>query len=514
MEQKPGPAGAAERELPASTDVLVVGYGPVGATIACLLGRYGVRAVVVDKATDILMMPRAIGLDNEAQRILQMAGLGDDAFAKVALPECRMYSPYFGEFARFQTAGVIDGYAKLVTFYQPDLERALRAEAARHASVVCAPGVELLGFSETGNGLRAGLRRADGSRAELAARYLIGADGAGSMVRRLIGQEFRGRSYAEDWLIVDARNSSRPIDHIEFHCRPRGASPHIPAPGARERWEFMLGPGETAEQMERDDEIAKLLAPWGDPADMCIERKAVYRFHARCCDSFRRGRVFLAGDAAHITPPFVGQGLVSGLRDAANLSWKLAWVLRGSAAPAVLDSYDVERRPHAKAMIDLARMLGQLVRPRYPLKAIFMHGLMRALRLVPPLRRFIDGMKLKPLHRYREGLFLKDGERLCRGAWLPQGLVRSPNGAYCLSDEALGDQLALVGFGVDPRRHLARRGRRCVAGDRRKRRPDRDARTGHSPRRRRLGGPDRPSDSTSRAVRLGGGRPPRSNDPA
>jgi 3-(3-hydroxy-phenyl)propionate hydroxylase len=155
---------------------------------------------------------------------------------------------------------VIDGYPKLVTFYQPDLERALRSRVAQLPTVTCAAGVELLGFSETNDGVRARLKLSDGSDAEITTRYLIGADGASSMVRGLIGQDFRGRTYAEDWLIVDARNARNPIDHIEFHCKPRGASPHLPAPGDRERWEFMLSPGETAEQMEQNGEIKRLLA--------------------------------------------------------------------------------------------------------------------------------------------------------------------------------------------------------------------------------------------------------------
>ena len=126
----------------------------------------------------------------------------------------------------------------------------------------------------------------------------------------------------------------------------------------------MLRPGETRADMESDARVSELLAPWGGPAAMTIERKAVYRFHARTAKAFSKGRVFLAGDAAHITPPFVGQGLVAGLRDAANLSWKLAWVLQGRASPRILDSYDEERRPHAKAMIDLAKFMGRLIMPQ------------------------------------------------------------------------------------------------------------------------------------------------------
>ncbi|MDF5954741.1 FAD-dependent monooxygenase [Pseudomonas aeruginosa] len=228
------------------------------------------------------------------------------------------------------------------------------------------------------------LRSELGQSHSVRARYLIGADGASSKVRGLIGQEFEGHSYAEDWLIVDACGRERQaIDHVEFICDHRRPTPHMPAPGGRERWEFMLQPGETREQMEDAERIGQLLERWIEPSQLNIERKAVYRFHARCCERFQNGRVFLIGDAAHITPPFVGQGLVAGLRDAANLAWKLAWVLQGRAAPAILDSYDGERRPHAREMIDLAKFMGRLIMPRNAWLALFGHGLMRALSLIP-----------------------------------------------------------------------------------------------------------------------------------
>lgn len=446
-----GPASAAPAGLPTSVDVLVVGLGPVGATIACLLGRLGIRTLVVDKATEILMHPRAIGLDNEAQRILQSAGLPEGSFATMAITEARLISPWFGEFARFPTSGVIDGYPRLITFYQPDLERALRKQAATHSCVTTVGGIELVGFVDDDKEVTATLASGDGSQTQVRARYLIGADGASSIVRQLIGQDFTGQSYPEEWLIVDAVQSPRNLQVIEFHCRPDGARPHVPAPGNRERWEFMLRPGQTAEQMLADEEIRKLLAAWGDPDSMQIERRAIYRFHARCCENFRKGRVFLAGDAAHITPPFAGQGLVSGLRDAGNLCWKLAWVLRGHADPRILDSYNTERRPHADAMITLAQRLGRLIMPVNPVKAFLVHGAIRALRLIGPLRRHLDEFKLKPTLTYPNGLFVRGHARLLRGAWFPQSLVRTSDGDLVLSDEVLGDRVTLVGFGVDPR---------------------------------------------------------------
>jgi 3-(3-hydroxy-phenyl)propionate hydroxylase len=443
---------------PAAVDVLVIGNGPVGATLAALLGGHGIATLVVDKEHEVLMLPRAIALDNEALRIVQMAGLGEDAFAKIVIPQVRMHCPLVGEFGRANTSGTVDGHPKLVTFYQPDLEHAMRAQYARLPSVTTVTGLELIDLQQNQDGVVAQLRAADGTAHSVQARYLVGADGASSKVRTLIGQDFKGQSYSEDWLIVDASNREHEaIDHVEFICDHRRPTPHMPAPGGRERWEFMLRPGETREQMEDATRIAELLKPWVAPAQLTIGRKAVYRFHARCCERFQNGRVFLVGDAAHITPPFVGQGLVAGLRDVANLSWKLAWVLKGRAQPGILDSYDEERRPHAQEMIALAKMMGSMVMPSNVVKAFLGHGLMRVLRLIPRLRRLFDELDIKPKNIFKRGLFAQPlrGQTLRQGGLFPQGLVRTTEGTICLSDDVLGANLTLVGFGTDPREGLS-----------------------------------------------------------
>lgn len=437
------------------TDVLVIGYGPVGAALGCLLGQYGTKTLIVEKAPDILMAPRAMALDNEALRILQMVGLREDAFDKVAIPNVRMHCPHVGDFGKINTGGSIDGHAKLVTFYQPELERALRRQVASHDSVTTLTGVEMTGFEQDSNGVQASLAWKDGTRKLVRSHYLVAADGAGSTVRKAIGQSFEGKTYTEDWLIVDARNVPGNFDHLEFLCDPGRPTVHVVGPSGRIRWEFMLRAGETREEMEKDETIAKLLAQWTRMGDADIERKAVYRFHARSCKRYSLGRVFLVGDAAHITPPFVGQGLVAGLRDVANLSWKLDWVLRGHAAPAILDSYDEERRPHAKAMIMLARWMGHLVMPRNAVSAILIHGFMRVIRRVPGLRAYFEELGIKPKNRFRRGLFVRGRGRLVRGGCLTQAFVRDSRNRHLLSDDALGPKLTLVGFGLDPLHHLA-----------------------------------------------------------
>ena len=438
---------------PLDTDVLLVGLGPVGAALANLLGRYGVRVLAIDKSTAIFEKPRAIALDNEALRILQMVGVRDGEFATVAIPQVQYHSPLFGRFARINSAGIVDGHPSLVTFHQPELERVLRENLAQHESVEVRLGVELESFLDDGRHVHARLRNAADEALPVRARYLVGTDGASSLVRRTLGLDFDGHSFHQDWLIVDALDVPNPTDHVEFTCDPRRPSPRMVAPGGRQRWEFMLRPGERPEDMERPESVRRLLAPWCDSDRITIERTAVYRFHAREAKRFSKGRCFLAGDAAHITPPFAGQGLVAGLRDAANLAWKLAWVVRGQADPRVLDSYDQERRPHARKIIRLARILGAIVMPQSRAAAFAMHGLVSLLRLVPAGRALFEDLKLKPQNTFDQGLFwrVRGSERLRAGAMLPQGWVRPATGGEpILSDDALGLHWALIGFGMDP----------------------------------------------------------------
>ncbi len=441
-----------------SVDVLLVGMGPVGAAAANLLGRQGIRTLVIDKAPDVFTAPRAIVLDNEALRILQWAGLEDGAFETIATATVQMHSPLFGNYARANTAGAIDCHPWIVTFYQPELERVLRSRLAAYPCVQVALGTELIEFEQDADGVHATLRQADGSTASVHARFLVGADGASSFVRRHTGLGFEGKTFTQDWLVIDALDAPEPIDHIAFTCDPRRPSPHMPAPGNRQRWEFMLQPGETREEMEQPEKIRELLSPWCKPEDLTIERTAVYRFHARIVDRFSKGRVFLVGDAAHVTPPFVGQGLVSGLRDVANLSWKLASVVRGQADQSILDSYDTERRPHARSVVNFALQMGQLVMPSNRLTAFFVHGLVALAQHIPFTRAFFEDLKIKPAARFRHGLFTKGRSRskLVRGGMLPQGLVRRAVGAAVVpSDDALGARLALVGFGCDPAAKLS-----------------------------------------------------------
>ena len=344
----------------------------------------------------------------------------------------------------------------LVTFYQPELEHLLRSKLAQYPSVEVRLGVALEGFVDDGRQVQARLRGADGDAVCRCARAIWSAPTARTRwCVACSAWNSKGRTFAQDWLIVDALDVPNPIDHCEFICDPRRPTPHMVAPGGRQRWEFMLRRGERPEEMERPESVRRLLAPWCDVDAIRIERTAVYRFQAREAKSFSKGRCFLAGDAAHVTPPFAGQGLVAGLRDVANLAWKLAWVVRGQADERILDSYDAERRPHARKIINLARFLGALVMPEQPRR--------RVRRARPDARDPPAACRPRAVRR-PEGEAGRTpstaacsgatsaAERLRAGSTLPQGWVRTATGS-----------------GPDPQR---RRARAALGADRRGRRPD------------------------------------------
>lgn len=444
-------------ELPNEVDVLIVGAGPVGATLANLCGRLGLRTLLIDKLPEMQRQPRAMALDNEALRILQLAGLNEASFARVAIPEVRLHSPIFGQFARMDTGDILAGHPMLVTFFQPELEQGLLDALARHPSTQVLRPLEWLETREDDNGCTVTLRLPGGGTRRMRTRYVVGADGAGSPVRRSLGIGFPGSSYQEDWLIVDALNVAQGLGHIEFLCDPRRPTVHIPGPGGRQRWEFMLHANESAEGMLRDATIEALLKPWAELNRMTVERSAVYRFHARVATAFRSGRTLLVGDAAHLTPPFAGQGLVSGLRDVANLAWKLAWVLDGRAGQHILDSYHTERRPHVGSMIRLAQWMGRLIMPRSRCSAFVAHGVTRLATLMPGLRSLIVNIKIKPKNRFRRGLFAARGagDRFEHGNHFAQGRLRNGAGVVRGSDDVLGQQLQLVGIGIDPLTQLS-----------------------------------------------------------
>ena len=344
-------------------DVVVVGAGPTGDTLALLLGQAGVKTLLVDKAPEIYPLPRAAHIDHETVRIFQQVGAADDVMAT-----CRPANRYDFLTAgrqvlmRFLMEGSPSGWPASNMIHQPSAEAALRQRMAGHEAITLRTSWELLRYEDSADGVTARFATPEGER-EVSARYLVGCDGASSKVRALAGASVEDLQFDEPWLVIDTlvQDYSRLPDVNLQICDPVRPTTCVLMGAGRHRWEFMLKPDETPEIALDDGFVAALLKPWNVEGAVTLERKAVYRFHALIAHDWRFGRVFLAGDAAHQTPPFAGQGLCAGLRDAANLAWKLAAVLKGEAGDALLDTYTTERRPHVKAVIELALMMGRTV---------------------------------------------------------------------------------------------------------------------------------------------------------
>ena len=355
-------------------DVVVVGCGPVGAFAANVLGRAGLRTLVLDRDEAPYALPRAVHLDHEIVRLLADIDLWDDIEGKMLAADGHLHIGADGGVIRYLSA--VDkpkpfGHANDYFFYQPELEAVLRAGLSRLETVAMRLGVEVTGVDQSPDGVT--LAMAGGET--VTADWVIGCDGARSAVRKAIGVALDDLDFEEPWLVVDAEVDG-PIAFPPFTgvpkganlqrlsvmlCDPRRPATIVPGRGNHRRWEFMLLPGERDADMARPERVEALVAPWVGDAPCRIIRAATYRFHGLVAERWRVGRVFLAGDAAHQTPPFFGQGMCHGLRDAANLGWKLALVQRNAADARLLDTYQPERDVQVRHVISRAIEVGRTI---------------------------------------------------------------------------------------------------------------------------------------------------------
>ena len=381
-------------------DVAIIGAGPVGLVAAALLGRAGVDVVVVERYPDPFGLPRAIRMDHEAMRIWQELGIAEELLAD-ALPVVRY--EWFGAdgepIVAFDMPPAPSGWVFSYTFFQPELEAALERLIERVPTVQMRRGVACTGLVEHDDHVAIDLVPFDvaanapdrtAAPETLRARYLVGADGARSTVRGLLGIALNDAGFGERWFVIDvlprdAGVAARLPDFPMQFCEP--ARPHMMAPNGRRhrRWEFMLIEDEDAADYERPDHIWSLLDPWLAPDEATIVRGAVYEFRAAVAESFQSGRrCFLIGDAAHRMPPHLGEGMCSGLRDAKALAWRLELVLRGCARAPLLDSYTSERLPHAQALVDQSLAMGKVSCERDPVAAAQRDRALRAAGGVEP----------------------------------------------------------------------------------------------------------------------------------
>ncbi|MFJ8106252.1 bifunctional 3-(3-hydroxy-phenyl)propionate/3-hydroxycinnamic acid hydroxylase [Streptomyces sp. NPDC096132] len=432
---------------PADVPVVIVGAGPVGVTAALLLARRGVRTVVLERHRDVYPLPRAVATDDEVLRILQAAGVHEE-FAAIARPArgLRLLDARHRVMAEFPRAAQgAHGFPQTSMFDQPELERLLRDALARTPGCELRGGVEVVGVEQDGDGpVRVTYRDEEGERL-LRADAVLGCDGAGSLTREAVGAAWEDLRFEERWTVVDVRTPLpvRCWEGVDQICDPRRPATFMRIGEDRYRWEFRL-----RDDTEPDHErLRELVAPWVDlapGADFTVVRQARYTFRARIADRWRRGRVFLLGDAAHLTPPFIGQGLCAGLRDAYNLSWKLARVLRQGADEGLLDTYESERRPHARYVIRLAVAMGWAMTGGQDGAAAVRRGLLGAAVRIPGLgtaaaRDLSPALTAGPLVRRR----IRGGGHSLVGRFCPQPWVTAA-GRQVRLDDLLGDSFAVL----------------------------------------------------------------------
>ena len=451
-------------------DVVIAGYGPTGAVAANLLGAKGHRVLVVEPNLEVYQIPRAVHFDGEVMRIFQALGLAEEIEQRVSQ----------GKKLRFingrdwqlfeQDLSVVPrqhGWYNNLFFDQPELEKCLRLGATRYDNVELRLGWAVSAL-DTGTeeqcSVELQVTRVVGEESEVesvVARYVLACDGASSPIRKMLDVPQEDLCCDEPWLVCDLKLGQ----NIDFErtalqiCDPKRPASLIPCERDHIRWEFMLNANDSIQGMENEVNVRAMMAPHMHrlsadltEADGELIRAKVYTFHALLAQSFQQGRVFLLGDAAHQTPPFLGQGMCAGLRDAYNLSWKLDGVLQGEYASSVLKSYTTERRPHVREVVATAVGHGSVIQTRNSLKAFVRDAYLILGRIIPPLVGFLkfgEGWKLGA------GLFDGDGLPNARspiGEPIPQSRLRQAGESTALiwSDDLLGDGFSLIGFGIDP----------------------------------------------------------------
>lgn len=426
--------------------VVVAGAGPAGLTLAGLLARYGIDVLIVERNPQTVQEPRAVSIDDESLRTMQSVGVINELVPNLVLGYGSEYfSPGGRRFLKVKPTTLEYGYPRRNAFRQPVLERILRDNLGRYSNATALFETEVVGFSQSENAVTVELRGNSGARS-LRCDYLVGCDGSRSFVRQSLGIDMHGSTFKERWLIVDLEQTTDPTRDTKVYCNPAQPCLSLPGPNGTRRFEFMLHDGEADDDVLTPEHVAARLRLYGTDDRAVLRRKVVYTFHARMADRWRTGRVFLAGDAAHLMPPFAGQGMNSGVRDAHNLAWKLAAVASGHLGDGLLDSYEAERRDHAAEMTQLAIRMGHVMMPRGRFQALALQTFFRALALYPAARSYFAEMKYKPKPRFHRGFLLADKAAPAKslvGKLFPQPLVMTAGG-FALLDDVLGDGFALV----------------------------------------------------------------------
>ena len=437
-------------------DVAIVGMGPTGVTAANLLAQKGVRTVILERDLDMYPRQRAIAADEDALRVWQSLGLLDSIAKDLDQSITVHYVDGQDAFFSFDlSAPGTQGLPGSVFFHQPQVEAILRANLNSSSYVQVECGQKVVGVEDAGEMVVLTVEDVATSQLRpVRARYVLACDGGSSPVRKMLGMKFEGRSLPEPWLDIQAkatydRPTNGPVDFI-FMASPERVGIDCQAPMGHHRWEFRLQDGDDLEAASRPENIARLLRQCGqDPDDVSVLQARVYTFHVRTAKQWKKGRVFLCGDAAHIMPPFAGQGMSSGIRDAANVAWKLAEVVHGRAQPSLLETYDAERRPHVEAMTRMTLTLGRMVNIRSRKVANARNNLLRIASRVPVLSDWLYNQRWKPQLKLATGFLpTRRGMRSPAGTPVWQPTVSTADGRSHLMDDVLGHGFVVLGYDV------------------------------------------------------------------
>jgi 3-(3-hydroxy-phenyl)propionate hydroxylase len=440
----------------AAVDVVIVGAGPSGLTLANILGLQAVQTLIVDERDSLIDYPRGVGLDDEALRTFQSIGLVDRVLPHTVPNQIlRFFDGKRRLLAEMAPPDARFGWPKRNGFVQPMVDAELLGGLERFDYVEVRWGHRMENYVETDDGVT--VEFSDGQE-PVHTRYVVGCDGGRSDTRRLMGVSFDGTTSSTRWLVVDCAND--PLGHPNSEVGADPARPYVSisiAHGIR-RFEFMIHGDESDEEAEDPAFVRRMLAklvPHPDRVD--IIRHRLYTHHSRIAGAFRKGRLMLAGDAAHLMPVWQGQGYNSGIRDAANLGWKLAAVVNGHADDALLDTYDVERRKHARAMIDLSTLVGRVISPTNRRVASLRDRVIHGASVLPPLKRYILEMRFKPMPRYEQGAVCHvepRSESSPTGTLFIQPRVDTREAPNVLLDDVLGSGFAVLCWSNNPRAFL------------------------------------------------------------
>jgi 3-(3-hydroxy-phenyl)propionate hydroxylase len=435
--------------MKSSYAVAIVGAGPTGLALANILGAANIDTLLIEANSSTGSEPRAVSIDDESLRVVQGLGLIDIVQNEIISGYGSEYlGPSGHSFLKVKPRAQPYGHARRNAFQQPTFEAQLHYGLGRFPAVESRFSWTLDDFAELDDSVHIFIKQGGGATETIEVAYLIACDGARSSTRTRMGGKLEGSSLDERWLIIDLANSPAPSPETIVFCDSRRPGIALPGPRTTRRYEFKLHAEETDEEMLAEARVSELLAAHQVAAGSTIIRKTVYHFHARVADRWGTHRVWLAGDAAHLMPPFAGQGMNSGVRDAANIGWKLAEVVQGRIGPLLLRSYEQERRYHVQGMIRLALRMGAIMGPRSPLHGLITRGLFQALKAWPAARSFFAEMKYKPPPQFKDGFLLKTrrSRRDLVGRMLQQPKLALAGDSPILLDDLLGNGFALIGI--------------------------------------------------------------------